>query len=378
MNREGIPHPSAFIPASLTGAIRDLAPEAEKSGRLHPQQLSIIYEQKWFNLYVPEEYGGLALSLPEGLKIQEGLAWADGSTGWTVTLCSGANWFAGFLKKEIAKSLFKDPKVCLAGSGRPSGIAKRTSNGYTITGSWDHASGAPHATAFTANCLIEEEGVSVCNADGGPLVRAFVFLREEVIVKENWRSIGMIATASHRFQVKQLEVTEERCFTIDGSHAVISSPLYQYPFMQLAEATLAVNSSGMAARFIEIGGGIMSERAAYKNEKAGSKSEGTGSLLLPICEAKDKLQDLREAFYTAVRFSWESNLLNRPIPKVLLDEVSRTSRNLAAGARQLVDDLYPLCGLIAADPITEINRVWRNLHTASQHSLLAYAGKANS
>jgi alkylation response protein AidB-like acyl-CoA dehydrogenase len=384
MNVEEVPHPSVLIPAGLTEEIRGLAPEAEKAGRLHPQQLSIIYERKWFNLYVPEEYGGLALSLPEGLKIQEGLAWADGSTGWTVTLCSGANWFAGFMRQEIAESLFKDPKVCLAGSGRPSGIAKRSKDGYTITGSWDHASGAPHATAFTANCVIADaEGATVDSTDGRPLVRAFVLLKEEVVLEESWRVLGMIATASHGFQVKQLEVAEDRCFTIDGSHAVLSQPIYQYPFLQLAETTLAVNSSGMAARFIELGERMVIEKSANKSRKAGSKEIGTGSengnlLLLQTGEAKNKLQDLREAFYTAVRLSWEAVLLNRPIPAALLKEVSRTSRELAAGARRLVDELYPLCGLIAADPATEINRVWRNLHTASQHSLLAYPGGANS
>ena len=28
-------------------------------GQLHPEQLQIIYEQNWFNLFVPKQYGGL-------------------------------------------------------------------------------------------------------------------------------------------------------------------------------------------------------------------------------------------------------------------------------------------------------------------------------
>jgi alkylation response protein AidB-like acyl-CoA dehydrogenase len=356
MNRKGISHPSSFIPASLTEVIRGLAPEAEKLGRLHSQQLSIIYEQKWFNLFVPEEYGGLALSLPEGLKIEESLAWADGSTAWTVTLCSGANWFTGFLQRGIAKHVFRDEKTCFAGSGRPSGIANRTEYGYEITGVWKYASGAPHATVFTANCLIEEEGVAVHNADGSPLVRAFLFLREEVILEEDWRSIGMIATASHSFKVEQLLVKENRCFTIDNLHPVLSHPIYQFPFLQFAEATLAVNSSGMAARFIEIG-----ERIAARRDTLPSQY---------LEEVKTQLQELRQSFYTAVQFSWDACALNQQPSPALLSEVSKASRRLAAGARRLVDELYPWCGLAAADPDTEINRVWRNLHTASQHSLL--------
>ncbi len=73
--------------------------------------------------------------LPSALRIEEALAWADGSMGWTVTLCSGANWFIGFLCPEDSHKIFNDEKVCLAGSGRPSGIAKITENGYVTNGS---------------------------------------------------------------------------------------------------------------------------------------------------------------------------------------------------------------------------------------------------
>ncbi|MDR3715012.1 MAG: acyl-CoA dehydrogenase family protein [Puia sp.] len=370
-------HPSSFVPASATRIIRELAPEAERLGRLHMRQLSVICEQGWFNLYVPEQYGGLALSLPEGLRIEEGLAWVDGSAGWTVTLCSGANWFAGFLNPETAKKLFKDPFVCLAGSGRPSGIARRTGSGYTITGSWDWATGAPHATAFTANCVIEEGGVPLKNDDGSSLVRSFVFLREEVRVEQNWRVSGLIATASHRFGVQDLRVEEDRCFVISRDGAVLPQPIYQYPFLQLAETTLAVNSSGMAARFIELGEPIIAGRAAYKNGGIGMKDGGGLSLRL-AGEAKEKLQVLRRIFYDAIDSSWEVGLRigkhdDGPEHSAwanLLGEVSSASRGLAAGARQIVDELYPFCGLSAADPDAAINRVWRDLHTASQHPLL--------
>ncbi|HEU5145863.1 MAG TPA: acyl-CoA dehydrogenase, partial [Chryseosolibacter sp.] len=53
----------------------------------------------------------------------------------------------------------------------------------------------------------------------------------------------------------------------------------------------------------------------------------------------------------------------------VLNYVSETSYALAHGSRQVVDALYPYCGLTAADTTQEINRVWRNLHTASQHAI---------
>jgi hypothetical protein len=52
--------------------------------------------------------------------------------------------------------------------------------------------------------------------------------------------------------------------------------------------------------------------------------------------------------------------------------VSEASLALAKQAQHIVNVLYPYCGLRAASPDTEINRVWRDLHTASQHALLTF------
>src|ERR1700709_1993810 len=106
-------HPSSFIGDDDIKLIRDNAPEAEKMGMLHPEQLKVIYRENWFKLLVPKIYSGRQISLSDLVRLQEAISWADGSTGWVVTLCSGAGWFGGFLSPAIAQSIYKDPQVCL-------------------------------------------------------------------------------------------------------------------------------------------------------------------------------------------------------------------------------------------------------------------------
>jgi alkylation response protein AidB-like acyl-CoA dehydrogenase len=86
-----------------------------------------------------------------------------------------------------------------------------------------------------------------------------------------------------------------------------------------------------------------------------------------LAEATAQLNQTREAFFAAVTASWQ-----QPADAEPLKQVSQTSRMLARTARECVDKLYPYCGLLAASPDTEINRVWRDLHTASQHALLTF------
>lgn len=63
---------------------------------------------------------------------------------------------------------------------------------------------------------------------------------------------------------------------------------------------------------------------------------------------------------------------NGKIEEAVLKEVSRLSRELSHQSRNIVDTLYPYAGLEAAKKETELNRVWRDLHTASQHALLTF------
>ncbi len=367
MKPQNIPHPSFFLDAQITDLIRQFGAEAERMGALHPEQLSVIYKENWFNLYVPTEYGGLGLSLPEGLRIEESLAWIDGSTGWTVTLCSGANWFIGFLQPETAAIIFNSDKVCLAGSGRQTGIAKMINDDeYEISGRWPYATGAAHATAFTANCLVKKNGEIIQNEDGSQVTAAFIFLRNEVSVHKDWEAIGMIATSSNSFEVKKLRVNKNRRFAIDEKQTVLANKIYQYPFLQFAETTLAVNISGMAIHYLDLFEAIIKTR----NTDNHFTNEQMLSLSLRHDTAKNQLDEARQVFYQIIQNSWNEGRGSKSFSLATLTEVSKASRQLATTSRRMVDEIFPYCGLIAAHHKSEINRIWRNLHTASLHPLV--------
>ena len=357
------------LSAAAIALVREHAGEAEQRGQLHPEVLALIYEQQWFRMMVPRSYGGLALPLPAVVRLEEAIARVDGSVGWTVTLCSGAGWFAGFFLPGVLDSLFTHPRMCIAGSGMAAGRAERLAGGgYRVSGQWGYASGARHATAFTANCVLWADGAPVLAEDGQPLVRPFVLLREEVRVLDDWKPVGLVATGSDGFVVDGVEVPAERAFVIDAAAAADASPLYRYPFLPLAEATLAVNSSGMALHFLDCFEELFSARIARGHLSASATDE----VRLVFEQARRELGRVREEFYTALDGSWEffdaSHSANG-----FFDTVHRTSHALAAAARQWVDRLYPFAGLGAAHIDSEINRVWRDLHTASQHPLLAFS-----
>ncbi|HWZ04983.1 MAG TPA: hypothetical protein VNX40_15305 [Mucilaginibacter sp.] len=361
-------HPAAHLSQEIVKTIRDSAFAAERLGKIHPDQLAIVYEQKWFKLLVPAVYSGLEKSLPELVRLEESISWANGSLGWVVTLCCGAGWFGGFIAKELATEIFGSMDVCLAGSGAATGEATITPNGYKISGKWKYASGAHLATHFTANCIIKNGDEVVLNEDGSPLILPFIFERSKVKILPAWKYTGMVATGSDAFEVQDLEVGHSHCFKIDPNAAIVNTPLYQYPFLQLAETTLTANISGMAIHFMDLCRDIFAEK--QEQEKLSLPQKNLVKTLL--VKQQNKIDKARKSFYQAVDQSWVTLPASDVVDNKAMEAVSKTSRILAKTAREGVDQLYPYCGLIAANTESEINQVWRDLHTASQHSLLTF------
>lgn len=362
-----IPHPSAIAQPEWVAAIRNTTSEAEKAGRLHAAQLKAIKQQGWFKMLVPQIYDGLELDLPNAVRLEECLSWIDGSVGWVVTLCSGAGWFGGFLNSEKAFEVFSNPDVCLAGSGAVMGTAELTNEGYLINGKWKYASGAYHATYFTANCFITQNGSPVYNPDGSQLIRPFIFNAADVQIIPTWNSMGLVATGSESFEVRNLQVTEHEAFSIDPTKAVVEAPLYLYPFLPLAEATTAINLSGMAWHFLDLCGKLFEQRKHSERLVAENKQE----LDEVLASAIARLDKARAEFYEILDASWAASK-NNEAAEAQYKELGIKSRTLARIARECVDGIYPYCGLTAANITTEINQVWRDIHTASQHALLTF------
>lgn len=335
--------------------IKRLCALSEKKGALTPALLNIIYKKKWFKLFIPKQQGGLALSLPDALQLEEQLATIDGSLAWTVTLCSGANFFVGFMDQQKIGQLFYANKICMGGSGAATGIAEQTKDGYLVTGNWKYATGTPHLTHFTANCIIQQNGKPVLKEDGTALIRSFYFKRSEVTIHQEWQAMGLKATASHSYSVNKLNVKAARSFVIDPAHATLEHPVYRYPFMSFAETTLAVNTLGMTQHLLD-------EAVVVFQQKK------LNDALLQT--AREEINQIRLTFYNTVERSWNELISKNKVSQKTTRQISKISRQVVKLCRTHAAIVYPYCGLAATAETSTLNRVFRDLFTASQHALL--------
>lgn len=329
---------------------------AEKAGVLHPDQLRIIQEEKWFHLFVPKEYGGLELSLPEAVRLEETIAYADGSTGWVVTLCAGAAMFIGYFQKDLRDEVFANKHVCIAGSGKISGTALPGDHDFLVNGKWPYASGAPFADWLTANCRIANSSS----------VSSFIFKKEEVTLEPSWNYIGLNATAGHSFSVKDTRVAQNRSFIISPQTATLPHPIYRFPFLQMAQATIAINIAGMCTCFFEVATNMIERKETEHPTSADTKEKG----LLLLKKAIEECKELKKTFYKQLDNSWMEHVKKGYVSSIMLSDLSQSALIMAQRSRSLANEVFPYCGLAASMQSNIINQVWRNINTASQHSLM--------
>jgi indole-3-acetate monooxygenase len=342
------------------------ASTGDSARTLAPPLQSLIHERGWLRMLAPQSCGGAELALPAAVRLEEAIAAADGSAGWTVTLCAGAGWFAGFLPPAMAREIIGTARVCVGGSGAPTGFADIEGNSFRLHGRWDFATGAPLATHFTMNAVIRKNGAPVTDSAGARLVRAFIVPAACVKVHETWRSIGLRATASHSFSVDQILVGREHAFDIDAAHATAPGPLYRFPFVSLAYVTLAANLSGMALHFVQ----LAAAGIARRRHASGVPLDEMPQVRAALSQARNALAGARAHVYRLLDAMWGQVCSGAVIADADRDELRRASMQLVGAARAAVDGLYPFCGLHAAHEENEINRVWRDLHTATQHAML--------
>jgi len=225
----------------------------------------------------------------------------------------------------------------------------------------EYVTGLPHATILTPNCKIEKDGKLLVNNDGSPCYKSFFFSPDEVVCEEDWHTFGLIATASHSFKVENVTVDASHSFVIDAASRVIDHAMYQYPFASFATFTLGANHLGMQGHFLELAETIFDSIA-----EAGHRD--FRSQLLE--KARHEAENRRELFFNCAAASWEELREQGQISEPLKEKILLLCKEIVLKGRDIIMEIYPYLGISASNPETEINRLMRDVLTASQHSFL--------
>lgn len=348
--------------AELAPQVRQHSAPAERSARLPPELVQGIIERDLFRLWVPRSCGGHELSLPDALRIHAAAARLDGALGWTVMIGAGGGLFAAWLEQDVAREIFGRPESVVAGSGAPSGRAERVAGGYRVSGRWRYASGAYHASVFTANCVVTEGGTPLEDAEGRPLVRAMAFEPSQVRIVAAWDTSGMRATGSEDFTVEDVFVPGHRSFSL-AEPPRERGPLYRLPFEVLTELPVAAVGVGIARHALDAFASL-----AHGKARNGAPLARDPLVRQRFAESAARVKLAEAGLGRLADEAWQAACDERTLTPVERATITAGAATIVETMRGAVDALAALAGMNAIQQDDELARAWRDLQALGAHA----------
>ena len=355
------------IPGSLAPLILAAEDELENQRRMPENLVDALWEAGVFSAFTPAEVGGDEVDLMEWLELIEQLSRLNGSVGWNAFVQAGQT----ILPPDAMRRILAEGRYIVASSfGRAAGRAYRAEGGHRVTGRWPFASGAPHATHFIGRTLVYDADDNPVNDPQlfGQSQLFAVFPREDVTIHDTWDGLGLRGTQSMDFEVRDAFVPDE--FAGPKLTGPYSAPLFRgIYFLVLGHSAHALGVARSAIdSFVEI-----VQRAQAKTPHGSLRQRRLGQdqvHKLAIAKAESLVRAARAFTWDAARQAWEQAQRGEDVDYHLRVLMAQSMILSAQWAKEAVRILFEQAGTSAVIRGTTLERCYRDISTAAQHTLV--------
>jgi 3-hydroxy-9,10-secoandrosta-1,3,5(10)-triene-9,17-dione monooxygenase len=350
---------------ALTPMVAEHAEQAEQERKPVDEVISALEATDVFKAYVPKRFGGFEIDTDTFIDI--GLAVSEGctSTGWVTTFYMEHNWMLAQFPPEAQQEIFgKQPYVLAPGSITPNGRAKRTDDGYTLSGQWGWGTGVMHSDWVLLNGIVEGDV---------PDVRLFIVPRDQIQVDDTWDCAGMVGTGSNDMIAKDVFVPAARSESLldmsvgRGSGSKwLESPCYRHPMLPFLAMTAAIPAVGAARRAVDLFKERLGTRSIYGT--VGKQAERASSQMR-LAHAAVRVESaetlLRDAGHAVTRWGARDEICppeERARMRLQIAHVVETCRDI-------IRSIMEASGASAHVRSHPMQRIHRDVHTLSCHTV---------
>jgi indole-3-acetate monooxygenase len=300
--------PSQPTPVERIERIADVIAKSgdanEALGRLTPEVVDRLHEQRLFRMLLPRAYDGEEVDLGTWFRAMEALAKLDGSTAWCVGQINGCALTASALDPAIARTIWGPPRAALSWGPPFKSQAVEVAGGHRLTGEFMFSSGSRHATWIGLMApVIGRDGAAV-PAPAGVSTRIFLVPASAVEWVENWDVLGLRATNSGGYKVDDLFVPEG--YSLNREHLAdvrLDAPLYNFPLNGLFSIGFSAVALGLARSMLN----MLVTVAKTKNPRLAKVPMVQSHLVqFQIGEAEARLRSARSYVETTAERVWQS------------------------------------------------------------------------
>ena len=354
--------------ASLSTKLLERADEIEEARRL-PQDLSKAFAAAGFyRMCVPDKYGGLELPPAETMKTIEILARADAGSAWCVFIGATSGTVISMLAGDTAREVFSHPETMLAGVFAPRGRAVVVDAGFQVEGQWQWGSGTQNADWILAGCQVIRDGKPELLRNGTPRSRMMLVPSSQVEFLDTWYVSGLSGSGSTDYAIHDAFVPTNHAVGL-GVDGPLPRPLYAFPQFGLLGMGIAAVALGLARSAID----ELIELAGDKTPSGGARPLATRpAAQMEVARAEATLRSARAFYYEAIEAAWQEALVGDLTTDRRRDIRLATTHATHACAKA-VDRMYHLGGGTSVYRRSRLQRIFRDIHVATQHMLVGPA-----
>jgi alkylation response protein AidB-like acyl-CoA dehydrogenase len=351
---------------AMRGELRGRSDEIERARRI-PADLSKGFARAGFyRMCVPEVYGGLELPPADTMYTIETLAQADGSSSWVVFIGATSGSVLSLLPPESARAIFATPDVMLGGVFAPRGKAVAEAGGFRVNGRWQWGSGTQNADWVMGGCEVIRDGKPELLHNGTPRSRMMIAPASEIEFFDTWFVSGLCGTGSTDFAMNGLFVPDSRAVGL-GVDGPLERPLYAFPQFGLLAMGIAAVALGLARAaidaLVEIAGGKTPQGSARPlAARPAAQSD--------VSRAEALLRSARAFYYEAIEQAWEGACARGRIEADQRRDVRLATTHATRACADAVDLMYDLGGGTSVYQRSPLQRVFRDVHVATQHMMV--------
>ncbi|WP_419923043.1 acyl-CoA dehydrogenase family protein [Candidatus Poriferisodalis sp.] len=354
----------AYLLAAVSGVADALAAgreESEQLRRLSPTSIEALGESGLFLLKTPREVGGAEAHPVVQMDVIEAVAMIDSAASWCMFISAAVTGATlAQLPDEAVDEVVADGFPFMAGALRPGGMARRVDGGYRVSGRWAWGSGVEHSDWVMVPVF----------CDGPPLIRALV-PTSEVILHDNWHTLGMRGTGSGDYELDDVFVPDRFATDLLAAEQLRGGTLHRlglpayvvnehgsfaYALGRLALQT--VRDAAIEKKRGYLGGTSIADRQVFQ------RAIGQGTIRMNACAAG--MAEVLERMF-------DSAAAGPPDP-ALVTEAQAAAVWCTDEATEVVSGLFRYAGGSAVMLANHMQRILRDIYTVQSHLMVSDVG----
>ncbi|CUX61477.1 Acyl-CoA dehydrogenase, C-terminal domain protein [Agrobacterium deltaense Zutra 3/1] len=357
--------------AKIVPLLRSNGPKADEARRLPEESVSALEGAGLFRICSPKRFGGYEGDIRTYMDAIAEVGRGCGSAAWVAFISNTGAWIAGYFPDDAQKEIFDgNPDTRFIGVLAPTATTRKVEGGYAVTGRWGYASGSLHAHWALLTAPIDQD-------DGSKGLGLILVPMKELSIEDTWFSVGVRGSGSNTVIADDVFVPDRRVIPLSAvmAHNGLGDPArtiaYRQAFAATAVIAVAAPVLGMANAALEMTRERMStggKRIAYSVYDDVRRSP---AMQLQLAEAAS----LIEVGNTIVK-GWCDRIVSSAATLQELSFNERAQMRAELGlamrhCREGVDLLLSVQGASAFAESNPVQRVWRDIETATRHGLLS-------